>query len=503
MLFMDFFKKPTKEELEQQLHLAVYNKEYQKVKKLLQKGIRFNSPHLLYFNAIKNNDCAMMKLLAEFDVPVINNSPHRKSLLIKSIYEGNEDAVDFLLANGINPNERCLFSSYTPLFKVVTTVGLDSKKRERIINKLVNNGANVNLFCEYGSPLLGSIIKNNEKSTEQLLKLGADINAVSAQNNTALMCAINNKNNIDCLQKILKLGANVNYQNNHGETALMLAVEKGLSEHIDLLLKQKPDLTLQNSAGKSVLHYALDYADINHFKELIQLGAPLDLQTKSGNTALINAVYQDNDHFVSTLILSGADCNIKNNKGLSAIHYAIQNQEMTSFKLLVSHAHNINAEIDNNGRTALIAAVRKSNLQMVKTLLDAGANSRLIDKHGLTALDYAQQKKQEKIIRLLEDVAQDFSIDIFNTFLYSRLKNKTRLTNIERYRLIFQTAQKFTGKTMTDKNISPEQKNVFDYAKLLVTQMSKNNLSHQQILMKIQSTPAVLTQTKRKSKTHD
>ena len=504
MSFWDLFKKPTKEELEQQLYLAVCLENHKKVKKLLQKGIRFNSPHLLYFNAIENNDNAMMHLLAEFDVPVINNSPHRKSLLIKAISEGNEEAIDFLLANGVNPNERCRFSAYTPLFEVTTTIGLDFKIRERIIDKLVHNGANVNLFCEYGSPLLGAIINKEEECINKLLSCGADVNAVSAHNNTALICTINNKNKIDCLEKLLKLGANVDHQNNRGETALMLAIENQLSNHINVLLNEKPDLTLQNSTGQNVLHYALDYNDVKNLKKLIQLGAPLNLQTKNnGNTVLINAVCQNNDYFVSTLILSGADCNIKNNKGHTAIYYAIQNQEMTSFKLLVSHAHNINDEIDNNGRTALITAVTKSNCQMVKTLLELGANPRLCDKHGLTALDYAQQKKQEKIIRLLQDASKDFSIPTFNTLLYATLENKTTLTNIERYRLIFQTAQKFTGMTRGDKNISPEQKNIFDYAKLLVAQISQNNLSHQQILMKIQTNISLDNKVTKKQKERD
>ena len=504
MFFLDLFKKPTIEEMQQQLYLAVCLENHKKVKKLLQKGIRFNSPHLLYFNAIENNDNAMMHLLAEFDVPVINNSPHRKSLLIKAISEGNVEAIDFLLANGVNPNERCRFSSYTPLFQVITAIGLDSKMRERIIDKLVHNGADVNLFCEYGSPLLGSIIEKNEECTKQLLKLGADINAVSAHNNTALIYVINNKNHSSCLEKLLELRANVNHQNNQGETALMLAIENQLSNHINLLLNEKPDLTLQNSTGKSVLHYALDYNDVKNLKKLIQLGAPLNVQTKNnGNTALINAVCQNNDYFVSTLILSGADCNIKNNKGHTAIYYAIQNQEMTSFKLLVSHGHNINDEIDNNGRTALINAVRKSNLQMVQILLDVGANPRLIDKHGLSALDYAQQKKQEKIIRLLQSSLQDFSIPTFNTVLYATLENETILTNIERYRLIFKTAQKFTGMTRGDKNISPEQKNIFDYAKLLVAQISQNNLSHQQILMKIQTNISLDNKVTKKQKERD
>ena len=303
MSFWDLFKKPTKEELEQQLYFAVCLENHKKVKKLLQKGIRFNSPHLLYFNAIENNDNAMMHLLAEFDVPVINNSPHRKSLLITAISEGNEEAIDFLLANGVNPNERCRFSAYTPLFEVTTTIGLDFKIRERIIDKLVHKGADVNLFCEYGSPLLGAIINKEEECINKLLSCGADVNAVSAHNNTALICTINNKNKIDCLEKLLKLGANVNHQNNQGETALMLAIENQLSNHINVLLNEKPDLTLQNSTGQNVLHYALDYNDVKNLKKLIQLGAPLNVQTKNnGNTALINAVCQNNDYFVSTLI---------------------------------------------------------------------------------------------------------------------------------------------------------------------------------------------------------
>jgi len=94
--------------------------------------------------------------------------------------------------------------------------------------------------------------------------------------------------------------------------------------------------------------------------------------------------------------------------GKTALHH-LADQSMTSedgaeiFTLLLSKEAALNAQ-DKAGETALIKAVKKNNLKMVELLLANGADVRLSDGAGKTAIDYTKfyNLKQRKVRALLK-----------------------------------------------------------------------------------------------------
>jgi ankyrin repeat protein len=58
-------------------------------------------------------------------------------------------------------------------------------------------------------------------------------------------------------------------------------------------------------------------------------------------------------------------------------------------------------EVDKYGQTALMLASGRGNLQIVKLLLGAKANKKLVSKSKATAFDFANENGHNEIAKLL------------------------------------------------------------------------------------------------------
>ncbi|MDD9900189.1 MAG: ankyrin repeat domain-containing protein [Alphaproteobacteria bacterium] len=83
-------------------------------------------------------------------------------------------------------------------------------------------------------------------------------------------------------------------------------------------------------------------------------------------------------------------------------------------RLLDRYGADVNAKsLETGGETALMAAVRGGNQQLVQQLLDCGANGNIVNKRNETAADIAAKKKNRKrILRLLEKRGYKSSIPV-------------------------------------------------------------------------------------------
>ena len=67
------------------------------------------------------------------------------------------------------------------------------------------------------------------------------------------------------------------------------------------------------------------------------------------------------------------------------------------------------------------------------------------------------------------------TLDYFKKMLYMELSDKVKhVSRIESFQSIFKYAYNFTGKKQTDKNLTEEERKIFDYAKELVRKMTDN-----------------------------
>ncbi|KAK2908033.1 hypothetical protein Q8A73_009106 [Channa argus] len=136
----------------------------------------------------------------------------------------------------------------------------------------------------------------------------------------------------------------------------------------------------------------------------------------NGNTALHYSVSHSNFSVVGLLLDTGM-CNVnKQNKAgytaimLAALSTVKEEGDMTVVKKLFSQG-NVNARASQAGQTALMLAVSHGRQEMVRALLECGADVNLQDDEGSTALMCASEHGRAEIVKmLLEQPGCDISI---------------------------------------------------------------------------------------------
>jgi ankyrin repeat protein len=88
--------------------------------------------------------------------------------------------------------------------------------------------------------------------------------------------------------------------------------------------------------------------------------------------------------------------------GKTALHIAAQDDETEVVKLLLDKGANINQQ-DNNGKTALHIAAQYGETKVVELLLDRNANIDQQDNNGKTALHIAAECGETEVVKLLLD----------------------------------------------------------------------------------------------------
>ncbi|KAJ3599028.1 hypothetical protein NHX12_032991 [Muraenolepis orangiensis] len=128
----------------------------------------------------------------------------------------------------------------------------------------------------------------------------------------------------------------------------------------------------------------------------------------NGNTALHYSVSHSNFGVVGLLLDTGVCCVDKQNKAgytaimLAALSAVKEEQDMAVVKKLFSLG-NVNAKASQAGQTALMLAVSHGREEMVRALLDCGADVNVQDDEGSTALMCASEHGRSEIVSLLLD----------------------------------------------------------------------------------------------------
>lgn len=173
-------------------------------------------------------------------------------------------------------------------------------------------------------------------------------------------------------------------------------------------LKRFPTaLESRNSRQETPLMQALYLDRFDLAKLLIQAGADVNAQDLLQNTPFLYAGAEGDTEIVKLALQHGAKFDLYNRYGGTALIPAAEKGHLDTVKLL---AHTPNYPINHVNRlgwTALMEAIvlsdgGETHVQIVKVLLDAGADANLPDHQGITPLQHAKQRNQTAMLKLLQ-----------------------------------------------------------------------------------------------------
>ena len=351
------------------------------------------------------------------------------------------------------------------------------------------------LFQMGGGPeddLARAIETNNIDDIQTLLKDDATlINKTDANGNTILMIACKSKN-LGIVKTLLEMGAQgtINKQNAVGDTALHIACKNGYAAIASVLVLNGADLTIKNVLGKTPIEVCTDpalkakmelhLANVKKMFEFVKNNRTQDLQQllktfrgvnlvdlTTGDTPLHIACQLGNKDIALLLIQAGANPTLKNNNGQTpfelvenetlkanlqdqynltqALFKAVENNSLPEVKQILDRLppnqvsilvnSRTNPESSGQGETSLHIAVKNGDREMVKFLLDKGADVNVGDKYEATPLHFACRNGDGYIARMLVEFGGDLTIKAIDgrTPLDACKTNELRIDLIKDY----------------------------------------------------------------------
>jgi uncharacterized protein len=313
---------------------------------------------------------------------------------------------------------------------------------------LLRAGAQVTVRTREGvTPLQLASINGSARMIDRLVKAGADPKApFSATGDTALMMAART-GKTDALRVLLESGSEANAKETWGgTTALMWAVAEGHADAARALIAAGADVNARSayvaaangrgfegrtpntnraetrseefaSGWLTPLMFAARDGRVELAKILLEAGADVDAGAGDGKTALAMAIFNGNFDVASLLVSRKADVNKADAQRFTPLFWAVDRRNMETapnfpwmvtadpmplIRALLDAGANPNAVVNNTPRarmregsprivfaTALMRAAFAADLELVKLLLERGADPKVISKDGETMVSAA------------------------------------------------------------------------------------------------------------------
>lgn len=171
---------------------------------------------------------------------------------------------------------------------------------------------------------------------------------------------------------------------------------------VSLLMEYGANSNIEDHYGNNLLHIAVkndSYSIINYL--INKNGMDLDARDENGQTLLELYVTNNNIDLVKKLIENGADSSIKDRNGNNLLHIAAQNDAYNIISYLMSrNSMDLDAR-NENGQTLLELYVTNNKIDLVKELIENGADSSTSNSKGNNLLHIAARYGSSELINLL------------------------------------------------------------------------------------------------------
>ncbi|KAM9249264.1 ankyrin repeat and EF-hand domain-containing protein 1 [Dugong dugon] len=243
--------------------------------------------------------------------------------------------------------------------------------------------------------VLQCVRNKDKKQIEKLTKLGYPelINFTEPVNGHSALHLASVSNDVDMVSFLLDLGAHPDVQDRMGCTPTMRAAELGHELSMEKLAKAKADMTIVDHEGRGVLFYCILPTKRHYRCALIALehGADVNNATYEGKPIFLRACEEAHDvkDVCLTFLEKGANPNsINSSTGRTALMEASREGALELVRGILERGAEVNA-FDNERHHAAHFAAKGGYFDILKLLFAYNGDLGLIAMNGNTPLHYA------------------------------------------------------------------------------------------------------------------
>lgn len=254
---------------------------------------------------------------------------------------------------------------------------------------LLRHSANPNTKSKDGCSLLRTLVESkSSRMVRLLLEFNADVNTQGVLR----LAASHGRTTV--LRTLLEYGADIDRPNLQGETALYRASWSGHTKCVAELLREGAKVSALTKDGQSALYKAAGQGHDAAVDLLLQYGAQPDIGLgKAGETVLYKACRLGHERTVRLLLRRGANPDAEND--FRPTDYGSKSELLMHFLRPTDPAKN------EYGLRPLYAAARLGHANIVRALLEYGADINARTETGVPAVYIAAEMNHKEVVELL------------------------------------------------------------------------------------------------------
>jgi ankyrin repeat protein len=233
-------------------------------------------------------------------------------------------------------------------------------------------------------------------------------------------------NDLARLRSLVRDAADANIKDGRGETPLMYAAAAGSLDAMKFLIGKGADVNTQNEFGSTALIWST--TDLAKVKLLLDHGANVNAASKRGRSALFLAAMTDRSaDTVRLLLAKGADPKIRDSFKNTVLIAAAAGNDIETIRMIIDAGVDVNAANALGLTPLILSAGNNGNLRAVKLLLARGARVNAVSvapfmypglapKAGtpqfgsITALGMAASFGPPELVKALLDAGADVNV---------------------------------------------------------------------------------------------
>ena len=355
-----------------------------------------------------DNDVAEARRLIRRGADVNAKDDTEQNAYLIATSEGYLRLLELTLDHGARVNEKDGFNG-TGIIRAAERGHWD------IVGRLVRAGVPVNHVNNLGwTGLHEAIILGNGDQTyldtvRVLVAAGADVELPSARDGvTPLQHA--RQQGFDRIGSLVQRATDVPARQRRDPSAddrLLRAATAGDADAASLALRAGARLEARDERRRTPLLLAVTEDNVEVARLLVALGADPDALDDQHDTPWLVTGVTGSVAMLETLLPARPDLTIRNRYGGVSVIPASERGHVAYVRRVVRTGIDVN-HVNDLGWTALLEAVilgdgSQPYQQIVRTLLDAGADPAIADNDGVSALQHAESKGQQDVARILRE----------------------------------------------------------------------------------------------------